>query len=167
MDEMESIFERGIVAIKKDGEYQYIYSNFDNHLKCLGMTLNTYYTSTNEVQQLIDLGALYSIGTTITNNCPTIKDWLALPQQERGVIAYFRDQHLTEISTTWEIVKPLTTDDIREVCCEYYTYIFDTSTTTWKVAMQKSYNNPNGPIFYNLNSLLNSTTLQAQFLAGK
>lgn len=158
---------RAIIGVKKGNSYEYVYSHYDNYLDHVGAMLLKNYNSLDAVEKLISLGEISSMGAQLKNDCRNMDDWFELPEEERGVIAYFRDRKLTECTVKWDEVKPRVATDINQVYDHDYTYIFDADKGEWEVAIWKTYDNANGPIFYNLISLLETPELEKQFLEGK
>jgi hypothetical protein len=160
---------RGTIAIKElNGEYTYIYNHHDSYLDGVGIILKQNYMNVEKVKALINLGSLSSIGVTIEENSKTYKEHLALPVQQRGTVAYFRDVNRWEdygcSKIEWEEVKPSKTNNINEVCGNDFTYVFDTEKNQWFVAYWETYNNEEGAKFYNLNELIHNRDLLDEFL---
>lgn len=53
---------------QEDGSVRYIYCEFDGYIDGVGKTLNTYYTSPDILDQLLDLGNIISLGAKLVPN---------------------------------------------------------------------------------------------------
>lgn len=129
---------RGHVAIKENGKYRYIYNHSDSYIDGLGIMLYHYYRDVKKVKTLIDLGDTCSIYKTVENTANSYQEHMNRNRDKRGTVADFREgkrwEDLNSYDVTWDECKPRETKNIKEVCGEEYTYIFDTDENKWYVA---------------------------------
>ena len=116
---------RCLIAIKeKNGAYKSIYCHNDGYPEGVGDTLETYYVNPDKIEDLMDLGDISSLGSSLNFKNPN--DYFKNPSK------YFADNGTTDYNR-WrdegtEAVISLNIEELRQNakdCCSEYLYIFE------------------------------------------
>ena len=109
-----------IIMKEKNGIYRSIYCHFDGYPTGVGSVLIKHYNTEDKVRELINLGALSSIGSEIGKKIDYDKMARSGTPAPDQFIAYHRDR-----GEELEIMKYSNIHDIMKSFCVEYYYVFD------------------------------------------
>jgi len=115
---------RSNIVLNKDEKYYVIYANWDGYPSYNGKILLEYYTDSEKIWALIQLGSILGLGSKIGDK----HDFNNPPKDT--VNAYFRDKE-----EDWEGTKYKTFDNLEdalEICNNDYTYLFKDEKWTFR-----------------------------------
>jgi len=136
-----------IAILKEDGMYTFIYNHHDSYSSGVGAMLLRYYKTSEDVNSLIALGNLSSVGSKLMDDCDSYRQHLDLPIDERGTVSYVRDckrwsDFVGEQEFLWEDEKPVETACLDEVMANEYVYVFVETEQCWYVSFNRDKTNP-------------------------